>query len=191
MMAWLLIITGLAGLLGLVFLILFFRVGQPFGTLNDIFIALTAILSGVIAWLFSLYLYNRAPFLSQAVMILAILGAIIVVIGSVLVISGLKGWFYAGLFMSAGNGLIGLWLLSFSYFLIQDSTWPRGLIILGLVTAGIMALGLAAFSGIFKSVEPQEAAGWVINYVGQASALGWLALYPVWCLLAGRFLLYM
>ena len=42
---WVAIAAGIAGLLGLVFIILFFTVGQPFGTLNDICIGLTAILS--------------------------------------------------------------------------------------------------------------------------------------------------
>ncbi len=37
------IAIGISGLLGLVFITLFFTVGQPFGTLNDIFIGLTAI----------------------------------------------------------------------------------------------------------------------------------------------------
>ena len=41
---WVAIAAGIAGLLDLVFIILFFTVGQPFGTLNDICIGLTAIL---------------------------------------------------------------------------------------------------------------------------------------------------
>jgi hypothetical protein len=35
----------------LIFIILFFIIGQPFGTLNDICIGLTAIFSGILAWM--------------------------------------------------------------------------------------------------------------------------------------------
>lgn len=41
--------TGIAGFFALAFILLFFSIGQPFGTLNDICIAIAAILSGVLA----------------------------------------------------------------------------------------------------------------------------------------------
>ena len=47
---WVAIATGIAGLLGFIFIVLFFTVGQPFGTLNDIFIGLTAIMSLALVW---------------------------------------------------------------------------------------------------------------------------------------------
>ena len=45
---WVAIAAGIAGLLGLVFIILFFTIGQPFGTINDYCIGLTVILSMVL-----------------------------------------------------------------------------------------------------------------------------------------------
>ena len=51
MIGWVAIASGVAGLFGLAFIILFFTIGQPFGTLNDICIAIAAILSGVLAWM--------------------------------------------------------------------------------------------------------------------------------------------
>jgi hypothetical protein len=42
---WTTFATGIARLFGLAFIILFFTVGQPFITINDIFIDLAAILS--------------------------------------------------------------------------------------------------------------------------------------------------
>jgi len=95
-MGWVSIAAGIAGLLGLVFLILFFSVGQPFGTLNDIFIGLAAILSGVLAGLFYSGYHARAPFASLIALIFALAGALVVVVGCVLVISGRTGWFLAG-----------------------------------------------------------------------------------------------
>src|SRR4030042_238009 len=90
---WIAIATGIVGLLGLIFIILFFTVGQPFGTLNDICIGLMAILSVVFVWM--IYPWHRAqsPLLSQVALVIAMIGALLVMIGSVLAISGIKGWF--------------------------------------------------------------------------------------------------
>lgn len=188
--AWTAAAAGVAGLLGLVFIILFFTVGQPFGTLNDICIGLAAVLSAILAWLCYPGHQAQAPFLSQAALACALLGALVVVAGSVLVISGVTGWFLAGLYMAAGNALIGLWLLWMSFAALgSGNLLPHGLAVLGLVCAAIMALGLFTVPGILSGVDSQEAASWMVNYLGQAGALGWLVLYPIWCVLLGRILL--
>jgi hypothetical protein len=180
--------TGIAGLFGLAFIILFFTIGQPFGTLNDIFIAIAAILSGVLAGMLYGAHHAQAPLLSQFALIFALAGALVVVVGSVLVIFGFTGWFLAGLYMAFGNALIGLWLLGLSYSALHDSVWSHGLVGMGLVSGAIMALGLVALPGIFNGIDSQESASWIIKYVGQAGGVGWLILYPVWCILLGRML---
>jgi hypothetical protein len=186
---WVAIVAGIVGLSGLVFIILLFTIGQPFGTLNDLCIGVAAILSAVLAWLF-VPAYDQQPFLlRQAGPVVASLGALIVAAGSILVISGARGWFLAGLYMAAGNGLIGLWLLSFSYAALRDNLYPHGLVIFGLVTGLILALGLFGIPGILKGVDSTESAHRVINYLGQAGSLGYLVLYPVWCILLGRTLI--
>jgi len=189
MIGWVSIATGIAGLLGLIFIILFFTVGQPFGTLNDICIGLTAILGGVLAWMLYPGHHAHSPLLSLVALIIALAGALIVVVGSVLVISGTTGWFLAGLYMAAGNALIGLWLLGLNYSAQRGNFWPHSLVILGLITGVIMIIGLVVVPGIFKGIDSQAAASWVINYVGQASGVGWLMLYPIWCILLGRIFL--
>jgi hypothetical protein len=104
---WVALSTGCVGLLAFATIILFFTVGQPFGTLNDICIGLTAILSVLLVWM--LYPEYRAQLLllSQALLMIAMFGAILVVIGSVLAISGARGWFLSGLYMAAGNAMFG------------------------------------------------------------------------------------
>jgi hypothetical protein len=182
--------AGIFGLLGLVFLILFFTVGQPFGTLNDICIGVVAILSAVIAWKTYPAYHTQAPLLSLAGMLFVCFGALIVVAGSVLVIFGFTGWFLAGLYMAAGYGLIGLWLLGLNYTASRGYGWPHNLIILGLLSGVVMALGLTTIPGIVRGIDSMESAPWVVSYICQAGALGYLLLYPIWCVLMGWVVIY-
>ena len=186
---WIAIATGIVGLLGLIFIILFFTVGPPFGTLNDICIGLMAILSVVFDWM--LYPWHRAqlPLLSQVALVIAMIGALLVMIGSVLAISGIKGWFLSGLYMAAGNAMIGLWLLALNYSALRDNTFPQSLVIFGLISGVILALGLVTIPGLFRGIDTQEYEFTVFNYIWWASSLGYLALYPLWCILLGRILL--
>ena len=186
---WVAIATGIVGLLGLAFIILFFRVGQPFGTLNDICIGLIAILSVVLVWMLYPKHHAQFPLLSQVALVIAMFGAVLVLVGTALAISGVKGWFLSGLYMAAGNAMIGLWLLGLNYFALRDNSLPHSLVIFGLISSVILALGLVTISGIFRGIDSQEYELTTFNYIWWASSLGYLALYPTWCILLGRILL--
>ena len=181
-MGWVAIATGIVGLLGLAFIILFFTVGQPFGTLNDYCIGLTAILSMVLVWMLYSGHHAQFPLLSQVALVIAIFGA-------ALAISGVKGWFLSGLYMAAGNAMIGLWLLGLNYSALRDISFPQSLVIFGLISGVILALGLVTIPGIFRGIDSQEYELTTFNYIWWASSLGYLALYPTWCILLGRILL--
>jgi hypothetical protein len=187
---WVAIATGIAGIVALVFIILFFTVGQPFGTLNDICIGSAAILSGVLAWMLSPQVHDQSPLLSQVTLVIALAGALVVAVGSVLVIFGITGWYLAGLYMAVGNALIGLWLLGLNYSAQHGDSWSNGLAISGMVIGVIMLLGLAVIPGILRSIDAWESAPWYVNYVGLAGSLGWLVLYPIWCIWLGRSFLF-
>jgi hypothetical protein len=79
-----------------------------------------------------------------------------------------------------------LWLLAVNYSALRSNPWPHSLVILGLVSGAIMMAGLLTIPGIFSGIDSWASAPWYINYVGQAGALGWLVLYPIWCVLTGR-----
>ena len=183
---WTAIATGVVALIGLAFIVLFYSVGQPFGTLNDVCIALAAILSAVLAW--ELYPTHRAlaPHLSQLALLAELLGTLVVVVGSALVISGVTGWFLAGLYMSAGNALIGLWLLALNYSVQPSDSWPHGLVVFGLVVGVTMALGMVTIIGILRGIDAQDAAPWIVTTVGLVGGVGWVLLYPIWCIWLGR-----
>jgi hypothetical protein len=179
--AWVAVATGVAGLLALAFIALFFAVGQPFGTLDDGCIGLAAILSGGLAWMLSPQYRSQSPLLSQVALVIAVVGALVVAAGSVLVIFGITGWFLAGVFMGAGNALIGLWLLGLSYSALSSTPWSHGLVVAGIVIGVVMALGLMAVPGMFRGTDAWDFAPRHVKYVGLAGAVGWLVLYPVWC----------
>jgi len=184
MVGQLAITTGTSGLLALVLLILFFTLGGPFGTLNDICNGLTGILSGALAWILYKKLQTGLTFL-----ILALIGALAVVLGSVLVIYEITGWYLAGLYTAAGYALIGLWLAALNYPVRQINFWPQRLVKLGLFSGIMMALGLATIPAIINRTDAWELGPWYVNYVGLLGSLGYLVLYPLWCLLVGRRLL--
>jgi hypothetical protein len=185
---WTAVAAGAVALIGLAFIILFTTIGQPFGTLNDLCIGLAAIFSGILAWLLYPAHHASSPHLSLLALILALAGALVVVAGSALVISGVTGWFLAGLYMTAGNALIGLWLLALSYSARLSHPWPDGLVVFGLVVGAILAVGLAAVPGIVRGIDAQDSAPWFVN-AGFVGGLGWMILYPIWCIWLGRTLL--
>jgi len=187
---WLAIATGIVGLFSVAFIILFYTVGAPFGMLNDISNGLLAILTGILAALLYAQYRAQSPFLSLVALILALIGVVLVPVGSALVLSGRTGWFLAGTYTAAGFGAMGLWLVGLNFSTQQGDAWPQSLIIAGIVIGVIMALGLVAIPGMFSGIDAWESSPWYVSYVGVAAgSLGWLVLYPIWCIWLGRMLL--
>jgi hypothetical protein len=57
---WVAIATGVVGLFAAAFIILFYTVGAPFGTLNDISNGLLGILTGILAALLYAWTLNKS-----------------------------------------------------------------------------------------------------------------------------------
>jgi hypothetical protein len=187
---WLASATGVVGLLAIAFIILLYTVGGPFGTLNDLCNGLLGTLSGVLAAMFYAQVRAQAPLLCLVGLILALIGAAVVPVGSALVVSGRTGWFRAGFYTAAGFGAIGLWLVILNLVAQQGDGWSQSLVTAGLVVGGLMALGLVAIPGILSSIDSWGSSPWYVRYVGMAaSSLGWLILYPLWCIWLGRMFL--
>ena len=185
---WLAIAIGGVTLLGVVLLILFFTFDGFFGTLNDLCNASEAILSALLAWM--LYPAHRAysPRLSQFLLTAALVGALVASIGSAFVIFDITGYFLAGLMNFFGYALVGLWLLGLNYSAQRRNGWPRRLVRFGLLSGASMAVGLLTGPGIVGRIDNPELAPWFV-YVAPVASLGWLLLYPIWCIWLGRLLL--
>jgi hypothetical protein len=148
----------------------FFAVGGPFGTLNDVLNGLLAVLSGYLAWRLS----GRTVFVY-----VALLGEVIAVIGSILVIFNVTGFFLAGLVSSLGFALIGLWLLTYCWSLEASSLrW------LGVAAGALMLIGVAVIPGIVLRLDDMsKAPPWI--WVGFVSWLGIYVAYPAWAIWSG------
>jgi hypothetical protein len=186
MIGWGAMATGAVGLLAAVSIFLFFGVGQPFGTLNDLFNALLAISSAVLAWMLFSGGQSQSPPLGRVALIIALAGALLAVVGSVLAISHITGWYLAGLYLAAGGAMIGLWLLVLNYSAWRDNSLPHGLIVFGLISGLIMALGLVAIPGVLRGIDRQAYDFTVFNSIWWTGTLGLLVLFPIWCVLLGR-----
>ena len=185
---WMAIASGIACILAIALLTLFFTVGQPFGTLNDIFNGITGISILILAWMLYTEHHARSPLLSPLALMTALVGAIVVVIGSILVIFQITGWVLAGLYTGAGNALLGLWLAMFCYSMQRSNIIPDNLLVFGLVVGACMALGVFLVPGIFARIDSMESPPWYL-YLGFLEYLGVYFLYPIWAIWLGRFLL--
>ena len=167
---------------GIACLIAFGIADGPFGTLNDIANGVMGGLSTVL----SLEIYARnEPDRLRVAPAASILGGAIMIIGSVLVIFNVTGWYFAGLVSSLGSAFIGLWL-----FIVDR--WAGGLLelpartrLLGRAAGIVMLFGVLAIPGILTGVDDWTASPWYVT-ASQVSWLGTYLLFPIWCVLLSR-----
>ena len=185
---WLAIAIAAVTVIGVASLMLFFMFEGIFGMLNDMCNGLEALLSAALAWQLFPWMRSHTRRLSSVALVVAWAGALIATSGSALIIFDVTGWYLAGLYTMLGYALIGVWLFGFNYAARQSYWWPRRLVRLGLLAAVCMAIGLLAGPGIFGRLDDPGAAPVFVN-IGLLGSLGWMFLYPFWCLWLGRLLL--
>ncbi len=182
------IAVGIVELIGLVFIAIFYgfieSFGGPFGTLNDLCVALGGILSGALVWT----LYSTQRLGGRLAVGSGIVGALLAPLGSALVITNVTGWFLAGLVTTFGYALIGLWLLTVNRSSRSLTTVPRGLARFGMLAGGVMAVGLLVAPGILARIDAPEVAPWFVQAGLYLGGLAWNILYPIWCIWFGRLL---
>ena len=147
-------------------LIIFYAVGEPFGTINDFGNAALGLLSLALACLLR-------P--SRVLVGVAAVGAMLTVVGTVLVVSNITGYYLAGLWSAAGFGLIGVWLIGISRRVRRAGT----------VAGIVMVLGLVGVPGIFLRLDDLDTAPWW-TFVAGISWAGTYLLFPAWSLRLAR-----
>lgn len=174
--------TAVVSLLAVLSLITFYAVGGPFGFINDVANGLIGLLSVALAWL---WVRNRRGGWSTLAIAFASLGAIVIVLGSLLIIVDITGWYLAGLVSSVGSALLGIWLLIANRLHRSAPELPRGLILLGMTTGIFMIIGWLALAGVIARIDDPQLAPLYVN-AGLLNWMGTYLLYPVWCLWLSR-----
>jgi hypothetical protein len=166
------IAVGVVAIASAVSLALFFAIQGPFGIINDILNGVLAVLAAALAWSLSG---------SVVPVYVAVLGALIAVVGSVLVVTGATGFFLAGLVSTVGFALIGAWLLWYSWSLSASSTlrW------VGIAAGALMIVGIVVIPGIAMRLDEfDKAPAWI--WLGFVSWLGVYVALPAWSIWFGH-----
>ena len=182
---WAAIATGVAIILAVVFITLMYTVNISFGVVNDVFNSIIGITSVLLAWMLYPEHHARSPVMSQITLVLAVIGAISTIVGSVLIIFDFTGFVLAGWYTAVGNALIGLWLATFCYSMQRAAIFPHNLVTFGLVVGIIMALGLLGIPGILTGVDSMDLLPWYL-LVGFLGFIGTYLLYPIWTIWFGQ-----
>lgn len=174
---------GILDLLAVVFLIIFYAVGRgAFGFGNDLANGVVGLLTIALAWL---WVSPRTTIWTRVGLAAATVGGTLMIIGSVLIIFDITGWYLAGLVSSTGSALIGIWLLVANRMQRYSARLPGRLIMLGMTAAIFMILGWLAVPGVVARIDDPQLAPWFVN-AGLISWMGTYLLYPVWCLWLSR-----
>ena len=147
-----------------------------------------AVLSAMLAWaLFPLH-RPRATRASVIGFGAAGIGAMLAVLGSILVISGVMGFVLADWYTATGYALIGVWLLLFCDAARRAEWLPRGLTNFGLAAAASLLFGFLAVPGILSKSDSIDALRTWYLAASQISYLGMFFLFPAWCIRLWRYL---
>jgi hypothetical protein len=175
---------GTVLLFSLVTLALFFAIGGPFGALNDWSIGVSGLLAAAFVLAIRWSGLTGGSVSGGVLAAVAVVGAVLVVVGAWLVISDTTGFLLAGLVESFGFGLFGCWLIALSRDMATIGQWPRALPNLGYATGIVLLLGLIVAPGIVMGLDDMETAPWWV-WVGFVGWLGIFVLLPIWSIWLG------
>lgn len=181
------LVVGCTGIVALVSLVAFFAVGGPFGFINDVGNAALGVLAGTLAATWLRATTEPAARL-RTTTALALVGGAAAVVGSVLVIYDITGYFLAGLVSASGFALIGTWVIAANLAggAPLSITLTRRHSILGLFAGSVMLVGLVNVPGVMMGIDDQVTAPLWLLAAGPCWG-GTYLLLPIWCFgLLGR-----
>jgi hypothetical protein len=172
---WSAYISGITTIIGFVTLMIFFTVGQPFGTINDIsavFVALSMIPVSIALYKLQ-QLHTKT--LSLIATCIGIISMLVASITSILLIFRIIDFEQSLLPTLTAFGTIGIWLIMSSYVSLKNGQLPKRLSYLGIVAGvGYILSNLGFWLG--GQQHPLLAVGSLIAIFS----------YPIWAFWLGR-----
>ena len=174
---WSAYLSAAATIIGFVTLILFFSVGQPFGTINDVSSIVIAL--ATLPILFVLHKLHRAvaPLLSLGALIIGIVSALIAALLQTLFVFKVIPINPSSEIVTVAFGVFGVSLAIFNYLAYSNKSFSSKLAIWGIV-AGV-GYALVALGFLLGGQDHP------LTYVGGFAAI---VAYPVWAMWFGKFL---
>lgn len=175
---WSAIVSALTTVVGFVTLILFFSLGQPWGTINDVSSVILAFaLLPVLLALYTLHRQN-APAIALAVLVIGVLALLVAAAFQLLLIFNVIEFMQTAVIVPTAFGLFGTALVVYSALARTHGSLPNALAWLGIV-AGV-SYGLVIVGFILGGQEhPLTAMGGVTAVI----------IYPIFAVWFGRMLL--
>ena len=175
---WSAYLSAATTIIGFITLILFFSVGQPFGTINDV--ASIFIAPAILPALFALYRLQRAshPMMSLGALVIGSFSALIAALLQTLFVFKVISGEQSGEIVTIAFGVFGISLAAFNYLVYTNKSFSPQLAIWGIV-AGV---GYAVVTlGFLLGGQDHP-----LTYVGGLAAI---VAYPVWAIWFGKLLL--
>lgn len=175
---WSAYLSAAATIVGFVTLIVFFSVGGPFGTINDISSSILAL--SLLPLALALYLLLRpcAALLSLIALIIGICAMLAASILQILLVLRVVKLELTLVAVPATFGVVGVWLLLNSYLALASRTLPSGLAWVGVVAGVGYILVIPGFL-LGGQQHPLTAVGGLTAVIG----------YPIWAIWIGGLLL--
>ena len=189
---WYAYAAGVAFILAIVFIALFFAVGQPWGSLNDLSFAIWAILQIPVALALDRRFRAKSSALNRLAVGIAVLGFLLLAVSSVLIILHALGIVQFFQFQPGtgpyGAGFVafvlaGLWLVLVGLLSRRSGALPATSAWLAILAGIGNIVSIVLFALIGLSAPP------VVFAVGGIAYLLVLIAYPVWIFWVGRILL--
>jgi hypothetical protein len=175
---WSAYLGAAATIIGFVTLILFFSVGQPFGTINDVSSIVIAL--ATLPVLFALHKHHRAsaPLLSLGALIIGVVSSLVAALLQTLFVVKAISIDPSSKIVTVAFGVFGISLAIFNYLAYSNKSFSAHLASWGIVAgAGYALVALGFLLG--GQDHP-------LTYIGGLAAI---VAYPIWTIWYGKLLL--
>ncbi len=175
---WSAVVSAIATVLGLVTLIMFFSLGQPWGTINDMTSVILAF--SLLPVLLALYQLHRhdAPLLTLIFLAIGVVALLVAALFQTLLIFGVIEFEQTAVIVPAAFGLFGAALIVFNAVARAQGTLPETLALLGIVAGVSYVLVIVGFI-LGGQEHPLTAVGGLTAVIT----------YPIFAIWFGRILL--